>query len=211
METERDAIKEFVKAYENISLKSTSATVVNEAGPLYNVDGSKDDPLVPGSKSWKKLLEHYNIGGNCYVGSPDTENSHPQFSLGGHMTYNSSGEVEEGHSCYLMPLCSEHNNKKWDGTAFVLNQHRMLRLDGFMEKDTYHTFIARMDPLAQTVILNENEPDAWTVTKSSEKYSSLKEMHSLQGIRKSGQKSFLLFNKTGSGNEARFQTVDHNL
>ncbi|RKE83664.1 hypothetical protein [Rhizobium sp. AG855] len=138
-------LAEFAMRYAGIRLQSTSANVVYYSGHLYNVDGSTDDPKINGA-SWKGLLQANGIDGNCYVTHPlpNPGTSHPQFSVGGHMTQNADGSVEKGKTCYLMPLCSWHNSTSNNGNAFQHTETKMLELYGYMEGDLAATFLARM-------------------------------------------------------------------
>lgn len=162
---------EFAKRYTGIRLESTGAARVDYSGTLYNVDGSDGDPEID-NLSWKGLLIHYGINGPCYVTSPlpGGQSTHPQFNVGGHMTPNSDGIVDDGGTCYLMPLCSWHNNKARDETAFHHDLTSMLQLSGYMEGDIAATFIARMPgdiPLrivgaeGNTVTLQATDPDTF--------------------------------------------------
>ena len=108
-------IQSLLKQFEKAGmLLSTGAEVVDFSGDLFNVTGSTDDPAAVDdhqNRSWKQLLIHLagvDKDASCYVTNivPDSESSHPNFSVGGHMTTNSNGVMEEGDFCYLMPLCS---------------------------------------------------------------------------------------------------------
>ena len=140
-----EQLKQFVARYGDMKIQSTSAKVVYYAGDLYNVDGSSDDPEID-KKKWKALLQDYSISGNCYANTPVPEGrtSHPGFNVGGHVTPNADGDVPIGGDCYLMPLCSWHNNKARDGQAFEHTQTKMLELSGYMQGEPAATFLARM-------------------------------------------------------------------
>lgn len=144
-QTAARALAEFAKLYSGIHIESTGAVPVNYAGILYNVDGSDDDPYIKGVK-WKQLLISYGINSNCYVTSPlpTEKKTHPQFNVGGHMTVNKDGSVPVGGKCYLMPLCSWHNNKARDGVPFQHTLTAMLELSGYMQGELAATFLARM-------------------------------------------------------------------
>lgn len=145
-QTAAQALATFVSQYSGVNIQSTSAQVVNFSGVLYNVAGSTPDPPI-GGVTWKQLLINYGISGNCYVTSPlpTTSTSHPQFSVGGHMTTNAAGTVPTGGHCYLMPLCFWHNSTSKNGVPFQhVNNDTMLQLDGYMQADLAATFIARM-------------------------------------------------------------------
>lgn len=147
---EDDDIGSFINRYDGMTLLSTGAEVVDFTGALYNVTGSTKDPkAVDGHKgtSWKKLLNEFEdfSEATCYVTDPmpDDTSNHPEFSVGGHMTPNSSGNVESGEVTYLMPLCKWHNSTARDGIAFNHDETRMLKLTGFMEGDSAITFALR--------------------------------------------------------------------
>jgi hypothetical protein len=139
------AVADFVSRYSGIHIESTSATPVNYSGVLYNVNGSTPDPKINGV-TWKQLLIYYGINSNCYVTHPlpGGGTSHPQFSVGGHMTVHSNGSVPTGGSCYLMPLCYWHNSTSNNGVAFQHSNTYMLQLSGYMQDELAATFLARM-------------------------------------------------------------------
>ena len=136
---------DFVRKYEGIKLFSTSAEVVDFGGVLYNVDGSSDDPEIDGH-NWRNLLRERGVDGNCYVTNVQLpgRTSHPNFSVGVHMTVHQDGSVPFGDECYLMPLCSWHNSKARDHMAFEHTETRMLKLFGYMQEEPRATFSARM-------------------------------------------------------------------
>ncbi len=156
MSLQEETLKVFALAKEarDNKLRSTGANIISYSGVIYNVDGSSDDPhQIPGSigYSWKKLLLHYGIGSDsidnkCYVASPlpTGESSHPDFSVGGHMTENPSGLVTYGGISYLMPLCYWHNSTARNGVAFSLNNQVILELSGYMEKESAAMFALRL-------------------------------------------------------------------
>jgi hypothetical protein len=164
-----EQLKQFVARYGDMKIQSTSAKVVYYADDLYNVDGSSDDPYIDGKK-WKPLLQAYGISGNCYANTPVPQGitSHPAFSVGGHMTPNADGDVPIGGDCYLMPLCSWHNNTARNGQVFEHTQTKMLELSGYMQGEPAATFLARMSgeaPLSLVFLGEEglsyrNIPDA---------------------------------------------------
>jgi hypothetical protein len=148
---ESDQIRLFIKRYAGIGLFSTGAELVDFTDVLYNVTGSTHDPReVPENEgmTWKKLL--INLAdlaeADCYVtnDAPNKESSHPDFSVGGHMTPNSTGVVAVGGTSYLMPLCKWHNSTSRDGVAFEHTETKMLKLTGFMEGDSAVTFALRL-------------------------------------------------------------------
>ncbi|MGJ8534147.1 MAG: hypothetical protein ACSHYC_18330 [Alphaproteobacteria bacterium] len=138
------ALAEFVKKWSGARLKSTGAEVVDYSGALYNVNGSSDDPTINGL-NWRGLLIRHGIDSNCYVDNVPAPAglSHPDFSVGGHMTSNSDGSVKIGGVCYLMPLCSWHNHKTRDGNLFEHSKTAMIKLSGYMEAEPAATFMAR--------------------------------------------------------------------
>ncbi len=83
------------------------------------------------------------IVGNCYVTNPGGEGSHPNFCVGGHMTIHADGGVVD-NTCYLMPLCSWHNNTARDGVAFDHAETRMLQLTGYDPGELRVTFELRL-------------------------------------------------------------------
>jgi hypothetical protein len=140
-----EQLKQFVARFGDMRIQSTAAKVVSYSGDLYNVDGSTEDPKIDGKK-WKPLLEFHGISGNCYANTPvpDGITSHPAFSVGGHVTPNDDGDVPVGGDCYLMPLCSWHNNTARDGQVFEHTKTKMLELSGYMQGESVATFLARM-------------------------------------------------------------------
>lgn len=156
------AIQAFVKTLKQSRLKSTGAEVVYFSEDLYNVDGSSNDPKkIPGhtGESWKALLISYGINANCYVTNVGAEGSHPNFSVGGHMTTSSDGKVADGGICYLMPLCYWHNNKARDGVRFTHTATKMLKLSGYNLGELGVTFQLRLPSEAPFAVLyyDENE------------------------------------------------------
>src|SRR5690606_12242697 len=125
------ALVNFLKQAGDQVIESTSAKVTTYSGVLYNVEGSTSDPKI-GKKGWKELLIAEGISGpNCYVTNPNPSGTHPDFSVGGHMTVNPDGSVPTGGTCYLMPLCWFHNNASKDGIAYSHTQTSMLLLSGY--------------------------------------------------------------------------------
>ncbi|HEU4790829.1 MAG TPA: hypothetical protein VFS71_14175 [Flavobacterium sp.] len=142
-----ELIKAFVDTLQNYRVESTGAAVVTINANLYNVDGSTHDPKkVPGHEgdTWKKLLKDNGIDHNCYVTNPNAEGVHPEFSVGGHMTTNSNGQVANGGTCYLMPECSWHNNKARDGVEYTHTETQMLKLTGYNLGELPVTFKLRL-------------------------------------------------------------------
>ena len=141
-EDQNQFLAKFVERWGDAELYSTGADLVNFSGPLYNVDGSSPDPKLNG-ESWKGLLLDRGINTPCYVANETPDgNSHPRFSVGGHMTPNPDGQVATGADSYLMPLCSWHNSKARDGVPFTLNRTWMLKLSGFLQSEIAATFMA---------------------------------------------------------------------
>lgn len=142
-------------------LFSTGAEVVYFSGDLYNISGSTHDPPEVEDHenlSWKRLL--IRMAGltedtSCYVTNvaAPSGSSHPQFSVGGHMTTNPDGIVERGEDCYLMPLCSWHNSTRRNGMRFEHSATKMLRLSGFMLGDSPITFSLRQRSKEQFALL----------------------------------------------------------
>lgn len=146
-------------------IESTGATVVSSSpNPIYNVDGSSDDPKIHGD-SWKKLFVAVMAKAgafypnNCFV-SPTSpaHDSHPGFRLGGHMTQNQNGSATGG-TCYLMPLCSWHNSKARDGVPFVPVQPTMVQLTGYLLAEPAALFAARLDGEAAHALVYGTELD----------------------------------------------------
>jgi hypothetical protein len=131
-----DQVRSFISQYADKKLFSTGATLVDFTGVLYNVSGSTKDPkAVRDHKgaAWKKLLMEKSPAfaeAPCYVTHPpaNQNSSHPDFSVGGHMTPNKSGKVEQGGVTYLMPLCKWHNSTSKNGIPFKHIRTKMLRL-----------------------------------------------------------------------------------
>jgi hypothetical protein len=169
MRSTQEILAEFVEKYGQTGVESTSAAVVNFSGTLYNVDGSTKDPKIDG-ESWKKLLQSYGIDGDCYVtNTTPSGNTHPDFNVGGHVTPRSDGEVQVGGKCYLMPLCSWHNNSARDGVAFSHTETEMLQLSGYMQSELALTFIARLPSDNPFSIIYEGDEEWETQTLSAEK------------------------------------------
>lgn len=133
-----------VDRWGDVGVRSTGANLVNYSGILYNVDGSSTDPNIDGN-SWKRLLINSGINAPCYVTNPTpSNNSHPGFNVGGHMTPNADGSVKTGADSYLMPLCSWHNSKGRDGVMFSHTNTLMLKLSGYMLSEIAASFMARL-------------------------------------------------------------------
>lgn len=173
--SESNQIRAFIKRYGAIGLYSTGAEPVDISDELYNVHESTDDPKSVDDhigKAWKALFNRIlDIQDpSCYVTHPlpEGDSSHPDFSVGGHMTTNSSGIVRLGGVTYLMPLCYWHNSTSRDGTAFHHTETRMLKLTGFMKGDTALTFSMRM-PTEETysLLYFDSDKQEWSYRKLS--------------------------------------------
>lgn len=164
MTTTTEALQNFLDEVGKGGVFSTAAAPVNYYGVLYNVIGSTHDPHI-GGYSWKGLLQHYGINGNCYVVDPP-QNTHPQFNVGGHMTQNQDGSVTGG-TCYLMPLCYWHNSSGNNHVAFNLTYSGILQLNGYMTADTALTFMARL-PSVHPYSLIYEEDGEWHMQALSE-------------------------------------------
>jgi len=144
-----DRIQSLIKSVQGIKLFSTGAQLVNFTGNLYNVTGSTEDPKkIPEHEgdSWKKLLTDKGLGSsNCYVTNiePTGKSSHPDFSVGGHMTTRKSGIVEIGGISYLMPLCYWHNSTSRNEMAFEHTETKIIKLSGYMQGEIASSFMAR--------------------------------------------------------------------
>jgi hypothetical protein len=165
--SETDAIMNFVRSVGTSGLESTGARVVEVKGYLYNVEDSTHDPKkVPGheGKDWKSLLIDKGIPANsqCYVTNAPAPpgKSHPDFSVGGHMTTNQNGQVPKGGTCYLMPLCFWHNNSSRDRTAFQHTLDEMLELTGYMKGELALTFQVRL-PSSEPFALLFSKDGVW--------------------------------------------------
>ena len=158
------ALAGFAARHQGAVLRSTSAALIDHAGPLYNVTGSTADPRIDG-QNWKRLLIGQGIAPDlpCYVDHPPAGGrSHPGFDVGGHMTPNPDGRVAGGGICYLMPLCHGHNSTAMNGRPFTLARTRMLELSGFMLDDLALTFEARM--IAAPYVRIQKDGDTWRVS-----------------------------------------------
>lgn len=203
-------VKDFVATMKSKRMLSTGATVVHYSGVLYNVQGSTHDPKeVPGHEglSWKSLLKINGIEGNCYVSEPRGEGSHPDFSVGGHMTPNQDGSVSNGIT-FLMPLCYWHNSTSRDGIPFTLSENKMLRLTGYNLGELEATFKMRLPNSKPYSVLYYNN-DHWDFLDVSEEealriknngfdnyYYVLMKRHEERSLDESGNKSKFLKERT---------------
>jgi hypothetical protein len=163
MPDELEEVRRLVDMYGAIGLLSTGARIINVSDEVYNVSGSTHDPKhVPDFRgaAWKKLLvEMTGLGdAECYVTNelPEGKSSHPDFSVGGHMTKQRSGEVRTGDITYLMPLCHWHNSPGRNGLPYEHDETLMLELKGFMQGDTPAAFAMRLPPDAPFSLLYFN-------------------------------------------------------
>lgn len=165
-------LKEFVEAAAGMEILSTGARVVYEPDDLCNVSGSSDDPSeVPGYEnySWKKLLiEKAGLAGaSCYVTNVPAPagSSHPDFSVGGHMTKSADGSVPYGGISYLMPLCKWHNSTARNGMAFEHTETKMLELTGYMQGEIALSFLSRQQSDQDfSLIAYDPDQDSWGFT-----------------------------------------------
>jgi len=154
-------LRGLVGQWEQVMPESTGANVVTYDGYVYNVIGSTNDPKI-GGHTWKGVLEHFGIGGGCYVDNPcaPVSSTHPNFNFGGHVTPNPTGVVPNGGNCLLMPLCSWHSKIAQDGRAYSHTATIMLQLTGYYQGEFAVTFMARMAN-EQTFSLIYATNDGW--------------------------------------------------
>lgn len=202
-------LKQFYENFGDAVLKSTSATVVQYPGTLYNVDGSTDDPKIDGV-TWKQLLIDNGINGNCYVTSPlpTDDSSHPSFNVGGHMTPNSDGSVAIGGICYLMPLCSWHNSKQRDGVPFAHTETTMLQLSGYMQAEPAATFLARQPGDAPYTMVGADGTQLTVHPIGKAQVAALKTARPLAAGEMSGPAHYLIFRQVHDGDAIRY-VIDH--
>ena len=156
-------------------VESTGAAPVTLTADVYNVDGSDTDPKhVPGNKgkTWKELLTKNNIPDTspCYVTNAPApaDKTHPQFNVGGHVTTDPNGGVIDD-SCYLMPMCSWHNNKARDRVKFTHSQSKMLKLTGYMKGELAATFQLRLpSPHPYALLYYAEDLQGWTYRDMTE-------------------------------------------
>lgn len=160
---ETDKIRAFLAMHRGSLIQSTRSRIVDYPDDLYNVTGSTPDPkAIPGFKgySWTRLLKSYPefYECSCYVTNTiiGIAPSHPRFDVGGHMTPNRSGIVDEGGVSYLMPLCKWHNNPARNGVPFKHTKTKMLELSGFMQGDVALTFAMRLNGTPKLLYLDPN-------------------------------------------------------
>lgn len=193
-----DRVLAFVERHRDMAITSTGATVVNFSGGLYNVKGSTPDPKrVPGheNEAWKQLLISYGIDANCYVTNPNAGGSHPDFSVGGHMTMNSDGSVGKDKLCYLMPLCSWHNSTSKDGMLFAHTNTKMLQLSGYMLGELAATFMLRTPSAAPYAVLYHTE-HGWAFRDLAEEQASNLKSDFLHGLAGAQDGDYVLFERS---------------
>ncbi|MCL7986634.1 hypothetical protein M8998_01645 [Sphingobacterium sp. lm-10] len=184
-----ERIKTFLHELEAGRIQSTGATVVDFAGVLYNVDGSSDDPKrIPdhNGENWKPLLVAFGIDHDCYVTNavPAPGASHPAGWLGGHMTTNANGQVANGGTCYLMPLCSWHNSTSRNGVAFAHTETRMLELTGYNLGELPVTFALRLpSEMPFAVLFYENDEWKFKNISHNEAIKLKSSVHKLSSIQ----------------------------
>lgn len=190
-------VLDFVERHQKNGILSTGAQPVNFSGDLYNVDGSTHDPKrIPGhdGMAWKRLLEVNGIGGNCYVTNPNPEGSHPDFSVGGHMTTDPTGYVPTGGICYLMPLCFWHNGKKNDGVRFTHNNTAMLKLTGYNQGELAATFQLRLPSKMPYAVLYHSE-EGWQYQDISEDEAKNIKADFIPKIKSGKEAHYVLFER----------------
>lgn len=160
-----EQVRAFVELSRQHPLRSTGAQPESLSSDVYNVVGSTHDPKHVHdheNESWKQLLISFGIpaSSNCYVtNSPATKgSSHPDFSVGGHVTTDAGGRVHGG-VCYLMPMCSWHNNSARDGIRFTHTSVQMLKLTGYMTGELAATFQLRLPSTEPFAILYYSKVD----------------------------------------------------
>lgn len=192
-------------------LRSTHSKLHFHHGVLYNVDGSSDDPEING-ESWKGLLIRNSIDGECYVTNvpAPADKTHPQFSVGGHMTTIKSGKVPRGGISYLMPLCSWHNHYARNHEAFELRSPKILKLFGYQLAEPAATFMARAvdGPAYSMVSVSEHSRTGWTnaLTKSETPDDLLRGL-----AEKEDEQCFIMFEKVEKGGEVFYSICEGNV
>lgn len=169
-------------------VETTGVTVINHFNyNLYNVMYSTNDPKYH-SWTWKHLLQHYGIGvghqDRCWVNNsnppPAPGKSHPQFNVGGHVCTTSSRVIPDNGTCYLMPLCHQHNND--DAYQFTGFNLPILKLLGYDTGESAFTFKAKMeDEQPYSLVFSQNEE--WHHQNiSDEEAKNIKQSQSLKAI-----------------------------
>ncbi|MEL7360853.1 MAG: hypothetical protein AAFN13_02165 [Bacteroidota bacterium] len=125
---------------------------------------------------------------------PSAGGSHPDFSVGGHMTPNKDGSVPIGGVCYLMPLCYWHNSKSRDDTPFTLSKQRILRLSGYSLGELSATFTLRLpDKRPYAAVYFDGDGWAHANLTEADVFSIARGDHDLD--IKPGSKSLQLFKR----------------
>ena len=184
MEDIEELIKQFLFPVEEV-VYSTGVEKVDPSslGSLFNVIGSSDDPKING-KSWKQLfLKYFPDADECYVKESDplvSGTTHPEFTLGGHVCTGSSREIGPTEVCYLMPLCSAHNNSnKYEFTSYDIP---ILELKGYMTDEPAFTFIARMENALPFSIVFAQGMEWYHKNISEEVMSKILETNQLEAL-----------------------------
>lgn len=211
LNAQRQRLAEFVDRWGTIELFSTGSRLINFSGVLYNVDGSSDDPEING-ENWKGLLIANGINSNCYVSNETPEgNSHPKFSVGGHMTPNEDGQVEFGADSYLMPLCSWHNNKSRDGVAFEHTKTLMLKLSGFMQGEIAATFMARLPSERRHAIVYTGGDEPMCANLSEPEADAAKRGHFPDDVLSCHPRDFILFERVERDEQSKYVVTSSSL
>lgn len=197
-------LSDFLARWGQVELFSTGSQLVNYSGVLYNVDGSSDDPKING-ESWKGLLISNGINSSCYVANETPSgNSHPRFSVGGHMTPNQNGKVDIGADSYLMPLCSWHNSKARDRVPFNLSKTLMLRLSGFMEGELAATFMARLPSEKRHAIIYSGGDELMSANLSEPEALAVEKGQQPEGIFVNQLSDFVLMERIDQGAQSKY-------
>lgn len=212
-------VLDFIKRHQEHGVGSTGASVVTINSTLYNVDGSSYDPKrIPGheNESWKNLLIAYGIAATsaCYATTPNapTGSSHADFSVGGHVTTNANGTPLPNRICYLMPLCSWHNNSARDGQAFAHTQNRMLQLTGYMQGELAATFQLRLPSKNPYAILYYSEKEeCWKHKDLTEGEAMNLKADFIPKITSGGEANYVLFERVGHGADTLHHIREVNL
>lgn len=168
--TALERVQDFFRRASQYGIESTGHRVINYTGVLYNVIGSTHDPEeVEGyeGSTWKNLLVNAaGLGDSpCYVTNevPPNGTSHPNFSVGGHMTSNEDGSAPVGGDAYLMPLCSWHNHSARNGKAFEHTETKIILLSGYMQGELAATFELRRSgsPEPFSLLYLDDEDGIW--------------------------------------------------
>lgn len=204
-----DKVRLFLERSMDKTLFSTGARLVDFEDVLYNISGSTDDPQEVRDhegKDWRNLLISFESlsDAHCYVDNvpPEGSSSHPNFSVGGHMTPNPSGEVEKGGVSYLMPLCYWHNHTARNYKAFEHDETTMLELTGFMEGETPITFLMRLPADEEGVLLYfDSTAQSWQFKKLDKIPASTSEVKLFRGMSTLAENTaeYAILEKTDGG------------